>query len=586
MLVSIAQNHLGKGFPVKLDIFPWHSLKTRVTLFSLTIFVASIWALAYYTSQMLREDMEHLLGDQQFSSVSVIAQELNEGLSDRMLALETIAREMSPALLSDPQALQKRLEQRPLLQILFNGGAWVSGTDGTAIADVPLSAQRIGVNYLDRDFIAATLKDGKALIGRPVIGKQLSSPVLAMSVPIRDAQGTVIGALVGVSDLGQSNFLDKFTRSRYGKTGGYYIVDLQHRLVVSATDKNQVMQALPAPGSHATIDRFAQGHEGYAILVDAAGVAVLSSSKVLPLTSWAVSASLPTAEAFEPIHNMQRRRLLAALFLTLLAGSLTWWILRRQLSPLAATARALVLLSSTDQIPPPLPVVTQDEVGQLVGGFNRLLGTWSQREESLREAKENLAITLHSIGDGVITTDAGGRITRMNATAERLSGWSLADALGHPLAEIFHIVNPETRAPVSDPVHLVMARGEVVGLANHTLLLARDGQEYQIADSAAPIRNAANEIVGVVLVFSDVSDKYRAELALRDSEKRFKALHEASFGGISIHEKGIILDCNLGLSQLTALSKEQLVGMDGLKLDAQEWRAEVMQNIGRGFETA
>ena len=586
MLVPIAQDHLGKGFSVKLDIFPWHSLKTRVTLFSLTIFVASIWALAYYTSQMLREDMEHLLGDQQFSSVSVIAQELNEGLSDRMLALETIAKEVSPALLSDPQALQKRLEQRPLLQILFNGGAWVSGTDGTAIADVPLSAQRIGVNYLDRDFIAATLKDGKALIGRPVIVKQLSSPVLAMSVPIRDAQGTVIGALVGVSDLGQSNFLDKFTRSRYGKTGGYYIVDLQHRLVVSATDKNQVMQALPAPGSNTAIDRFAQGHEGYAILVDVAGVAVLSSSKVLPLTSWAVSASLPTEEAFEPIRNMQRRMLLAALFLTLLAGSLTWWILRRQLSPLAATARALVLLSSTDQIPPPLPVVTQDEVGQLVGGFNRLLGTWSQREESLREAKENLAITLHSIGDGVIATDAGGRITRMNATAERLSGWSLADALGHPLAEIFHIVNPETRAPVSDPVHLVMARGEVVGLANHTLLLARDGQEYQIADSAAPIRNAANEIVGVVLVFSDVSDKYRAELALRDSEKRFKALHEASFGGISIHEKGIILDCNLGLSQLTGFSKEELVGMDGLKLVAQEWRAEVMQNIGRGFETA
>jgi PAS domain S-box-containing protein len=148
-------------------------------------------------------------------------------------------------------------------------------------------------------------------------------------------------------------------------------------------------------------------------------------------------------------------------------------------------------------------------------------------QEVLRQSEENLAITLHSIGDAVIATDPRGRVTRMNLMAERLSGWTLADARERPLGEVFRIVNAASRKPVADPVQSVMAKGQVVGLANHTLLLSRDGQEYQIADSAAPIRNAAGEIVGVVLVFSDVSEKYRAESALRESESHYQALISA-----------------------------------------------------------
>lgn len=130
-------------------------------------------------------------------------------------------------------------------------------------------------------------------------------------------------------------------------------------------------------------------------------------------------------------------------------------------------------------------------------------------EEALRSSEENLSITLQSIGDAVIATDAAGLITRMNPTAERLTGWSLANAAGRPLSEVFHIINAQTRLPSTDPVQLVMAHGEVVGLANHTALIARDGHEYQIFDSAAPIRNASGQVVGVVLVFSDVTEAYR-----------------------------------------------------------------------------
>ncbi len=135
-------------------------------------------------------------------------------------------------------------------------------------------------------------------------------------------------------------------------------------------------------------------------------------------------------------------------------------------------------------------------------------------EAQLRRSEEDLSITLHSIGDAVVAIDAVGCVTRMNPTAERLTGWRLPEAFGRPLAEVFRIVHARTRKPAIDPVEQVLRTGGIVALANHTTLLSRDGSEHHIADSAAPIRDASGAIVGVVLVFSDVSEVYRVRQAL------------------------------------------------------------------------
>jgi PAS domain S-box-containing protein len=150
----------------------------------------------------------------------------------------------------------------------------------------------------------------------------------------------------------------------------------------------------------------------------------------------------------------------------------------------------------------------------------------------LRRNEESLSTTLQSIGDAVIATDAVGRVTRMNPTAERLTGWSAAEGLGRPLAEVFHIIDGQTREPVIDPVQQVLVCGEIIGLANGTALIARDGSERQIADSAAPIHDASGAITGVVLVFSDVTEAYQVQRALRDSEAQFRQITDALPGTV------------------------------------------------------
>ncbi|MDD2851941.1 MAG: ATP-binding protein [Desulfuromonadaceae bacterium] len=360
------------------------SLKTRVTLFTLVIFLICIWSLTFYTSRMLRLDMEHHLSEQQFSTVSVVAADIGVQLNDRIRALEAAASRITPAIMGNPTLLQTHLENRPALAILFNSGLWITGTDGIGIADVPVSTGRIGVNYSDRAFMIGALK-GKTTIGQPVMGRKLLAPAFAIAAPIKDSAGNVIGVLLGAINLGMPNFMDRIAANSYGKTGGYLLISKEYRVIITATDKNRIMETLPSGRVNPLIERFLQGHEGSGIVINPRGVEVLASAKNVPQSSWYVAAMLPTKEAFAPVRDMNNRILLAAVFLTIMAWLLTRWMLKRQLAPMVIAAESLAVMSHEKSTLQPLPVTSRDEIGDLIGGFNHLLETLRQREEALHE---------------------------------------------------------------------------------------------------------------------------------------------------------------------------------------------------------
>ncbi len=178
-----------------------------------------------------------------------------------------------------------------------------------------------------------------------------------------------------------------------------------------------------------------------------------------------------------------------------------------------------------------------------------------------RERAEQLRITLACIGDAVVTTDAQCRVDYMNAVAEALTGWTRAQAAGRPLHEVFRIVNEDTRAPVENPAERALREGLVVGLANHTVLLARDGSERPIDDSAAPIRDRQGRIVGCVLVFRDVAERRASELALRQSEGELADFFEnATIAIQSIGPDGTVLRANRAQLELLGYAADDYVG--------------------------
>lgn len=182
-------------------------------------------------------------------------------------------------------------------------------------------------------------------------------------------------------------------------------------------------------------------------------------------------------------------------------------------------------------------------------------------EQVLREREQDLNTTLHSIGDAVLATDAEGRVTHMNPIAEELTGWSLSEARGRVIAEVFHIINEVSRKPARIPVDDVLRSGKIHGLANHTILIARDGDEHHIADSAAPIRGDDGKPRGVVLVFRDVGPEREAERALQNSEKRYRQLVQASPMGIFVESDGNFTFANSRTAELLgAESADQLLG--------------------------
>lgn len=186
-----------------------------------------------------------------------------------------------------------------------------------------------------------------------------------------------------------------------------------------------------------------------------------------------------------------------------------------------------------------------------------------ESEKKKRQAQEELRTTLYSIGDAVITTDTRGLVRMMNPVAERLTGWSETEALGKHLTEVFHIINEETRSEVQNPVERVIREGIVVGLANHTILISRHGQEIPIADAGAPIRDLHGEVAGVILVFRDQTRERSAQRAMEESEEKYRIVVENSHAGVLIVGQDYkFIYVNQKLCEMLGRPPDEIIGHD------------------------
>lgn len=348
-----------------------YSLQTRITLSVLVATLSVVWLTALTLSHQLRKDMEAAISTQQFSTVSLIASEIDRSLRERVRIVESMAQELGEDQFAHAAPAQAYLENRHISGAMFNWGIIITDAQATAIASIPLTLERKGWNYQSYDFIQRALKEGKTQISDPVRSPQSGVPVFTIVVPIL-RNGAVDGLVIGVTNLDKPNFLDEIGQAKYGNTGDFLVTAPRQRVFVASSDKARVMRAGPPVGVNPVYDRYINGEEGSGVAKSSRGVVELSSSKIIPTTGWLMQSVLPTTEAFAPIRAMERHVILTSSLLTLLSFVVSTLWLRGQFRPLAE-ASSLIRRMRDGVIPrQALPIQRQDEIGLLSEAFNGL----------------------------------------------------------------------------------------------------------------------------------------------------------------------------------------------------------------------
>jgi len=261
------------------------------------------------------------------------------------------------------------------------------------------------------------------------------------------------------------------------------------------------------------------------------------------------------------VSSARRDLFFTVLLITLIGISIAVLVGRKISQPLRTLSDKMKRFSVKGNVRPISANTNEPSITNLVSAFNEMVTARKQVKTALFESEEKLRTTFESIGDAVIATDTDGHITRMNPVAEQLTDWTLSDAIHKHLDEIFIIINAKTREPAINPVNTVIEHGKIVGLANHTILISKTGQEYQIADSAAPITDDGGEITGVVLVFRDVTEDYQIREALISSERQLSLHMENTPIGVINWDKN--LTCtgwNPAAEQIFGISRTGAIG--------------------------
>jgi PAS domain S-box-containing protein len=391
-----------------------------------------------------------------------------------------------------------------------NPGIWQffwSSPSGVVLSAT--GSQFIGMRLGDRDYFKQIVAGQDYVISDLLLSRTTGKPSFTISRGIRNEKGVLLGIIIaGIlpERLDEELGVKRFTG------GGLALVDRKGMLVyrypaIEATweERNWLKQ-------YPEFEDVFKGKEVTAIVY-----APFEGKKRLvgftPVSSigWAATAGTREEEVVNSILLDISKS--GALFLSVsILGFLIALSLSRSISsPIAALRNFALALGRGEKNRQPPPTHKIPEFQDLADALYSMSEKVREREMALRESEEKYRTTLASVGDAVIASDFSGKITFMNKIAEELTGWTVSEASTKPVADVFHIINEHTRNRVEDPVAKVLKEGVIVGLANHSVLVGKSGREIPIDDSGAPIRDQDGRIMGVVLIFRDITERKRAE---------------------------------------------------------------------------
>lgn len=551
------------------------SLRTRITLGMLLALVVTLWLATLLISHSLRQQMEAAISAQQFSTVSLAAREVDRSVRERVLALQSLTNQFKDKPLTTA-AIQPELLRRPILQMMFNWGIVVLDKNGMAQASIPESLDRIGRSYADSAFFRLAMQHGGRYITEPMQGQHTGKPVISMLEPLRDAKGEIVGMIMGVTNLAQPNFLDDISSAKYGATGSFFITAPQSRRYIMSSDKPRLLTPGPPPGVNPLYDRYLNGEEGSGVAMSSRGVLELSSSVHIKSTGWLMQSVLPAEEAFAPIRTLQRQLFGLTVLLTLLAGGLSWWWLRRELLPLSEATQLLTRMGEGELPRQALPVSRADEVGLLAASFNGLLERIQREEDKAAEhAANQLLRKIVSQIPGVVFqyrlfADGHGCFPFASEAFYDLYGIR-PETVSHSADAIRELVHPEDRDSFFDA--LQHSAATLTQWRTEYRICLPDGQIKWLLVDAMPEQDD-HDVLWYGFI-ADISRHKRMEAELRIAATTFLTQE-----GIMVTDpNGIILRVNPSFCQITGYDSADVVGKTPAVLSSHRHPAAFYQQL-------
>jgi len=565
------------------------SLAVRTFALFLLSFLAVALVGAFVFAQSLQRDIEDLVGKQQLSFVESLAGELDQKVRTHTDSLDRLARLMDGPLLRRPDDLRRYLATRGGVHGVFTGGLLALDHDGTVLAEYPDLGHE-GRSLAERPAFAAAKVTARPVVSEPYSDPVLGQPVVSIIAPIVDGKIGVVGMLVGTMILTEPNFLGQLTEHQVGRTGGMYLISPRSDMIVVSSDKRRVFTPMPVIGVNVMLDRYRAGFEGSGITSSSKGIEELTSAKRVASTGWVLVARLPTAEAFQPIADIQKKLVFTMVGLSLALLTVLWVALRQSLRPMLRVAAAIRDMVSGRAELAPLPAALGQEaaeIGELITAFNALQGKLAFAEIELRR-REAIYHTLFRGCKAVemLVDPVSGRIIDANDAAEAYYGWP-RDILTTMRISDINTLSPEAAAEEMRKVG--------AGERDHFHFRHRlaSGEVRDVEVRSGPI-----EVAGQALIYSlviDVTDRRRSEQEVR----RLLAFRHAVLDGagsmiIATDIDGTILLFNHTAERWLGYAAEEVVGLmtpqvfhdpKEMASRAEQFSADLEDPVPVGFET-
>ncbi len=494
------------------------SIKTKVTL----IVTASVVALLVLVSALemyrVKADLSEVLGNQQLTLVSRMADEIDEKLRSAHGVLIAASKTMPPEIADRPGPLRKNLEIRTGQQLLFDNLLVFSRT-GVTLIDLGNTGLE-GANVSDREFFKKTTSERKPAISQPFLGRNSKRPFVVMTAPLLDERGEVAAILAGSLDLLRPNFLGKLGTASVGKTGSFALLG-RDRTIIMSRDKDRIMTPGPAPGVSPYFDRATAGEEGWQESVNSRGLHALFAYSPLEAAPWVLVAALPVEEAFAPIVATQKDIARITIFLIVLIAPLVWLGTQYLLAPLLELHDAIRRARSDPNAAAEVPIRSRDEIGDLAADFNTLIRERTRAEASLRESEHRLRMITDNTPALIGYVDHDLRYRYANATYTEWFGTRPEEMLGRSLREVVGEAAFAARAPY---ISEALAGRE----ANFEIVLDGSGFNRCVHTRYVPDRRADGSVAGFYVLASDVTALKESQEQLRESEQQLSLALEGS----------------------------------------------------------